>query len=139
MKTLNKNWLALTSIFVSSLIIVVTALTALSQTAPVLTIAPAGTNGIVITVTNAILADSYEVWWTPALGNTAEYPWTLAVPGNVGQTNFLLANWEYPTVFFRGLLDTNAVPLWESANPANPTSGILHVTIASPANGSSLN
>jgi hypothetical protein len=139
MKTMNKTWLALASICVSSLIIVVTALTALSQTAPVLTIAPSGTNGISITVSNAIPADSYEVWWTPVLGNTASYPWTLAAPGTIGETNFLLPNWEYPTVFFRGLLDTNAVPLWESANPGNPASPILNVTIASPANGSSLN
>jgi hypothetical protein len=66
------------------------------------------------------------------------YPWTFAAIGVPGGTNFLLDTEGYPTAFFRAILDTNAIPLWELANPANPASGILKVTIASPANGSVL-
>ncbi len=43
-----------------------------------------------------------------------------------------------PRWLFYGLLDTNAVPLWEEANPGTPGSPILQVTIKSPANGSVL-
>ena len=111
----------------------------LPQAVPVLTIAPTGTNGLSITITNAVPTYSYELWWTPVLGDPVDYPWTAAAVGNIGQTNFILSNWTYPAAFFRGLLDTNAVPLWEAANPSNPTNGILKITIASPANGSTLN
>jgi len=110
-----------------------------AQTAPGLAIVQMATNQISVTVTNGISTDSYELWWTPSIGDTADYPWTTAAVGAIGQTNFILPNWEYSTVFFRGLLDTNAIPLWEAANPNNPGTNILKITIASPANGSSLN
>jgi hypothetical protein len=137
MKTLNKNWLALTGICVSSLIIVVTALTALSQTAPVLTIAPTGTGQMSISISNNIGMADYDLEWTPNLANV-NYPWTFAAIGVPGGTNFILETESYPTAFYRAVLDTNAVPLWKAANPANPASPILTVTIASPANGSVL-
>ena len=108
-----------------------------AQSAPMLTVKPAATNQISITVTNAVPATSYELWWTPNLGDGTDYPWTAAAVGTIGQTNFILPNWEYPSVFFRGLLDTNVVPLWEAANPSNATN-ILKITIASPANGAML-
>jgi hypothetical protein len=71
------------------------------------------------------------------LGDLTDFPWTAAAIGTVGQTNFLLPNWQYPAVFFRGILNTNTVPLWEAADPNNPTS-VLRITIASPANGAVL-
>jgi hypothetical protein len=112
-----------------------------AQTAPVLVIAAAPTNQISISVTNAILTDSYEVWWTPVLGDTTGHPWTLAAPGSIGQTNFLLNKSQFSAVsnvFFMGLLDTNTPPLWENANPSNHGTNILKITIASPANGALL-
>ncbi len=110
-----------------------------AQTAPVLTITSLATNQISIAITNAIPADSYEVWWTPELGNTAAYPGSAAAGGNIGQSNFILNMNGLQTGFFYGLLDTNAVPLWEEADPGTPGSPILKVTIVSPANGSTLN
>jgi hypothetical protein len=41
----------------------------------------------------------------------------------------------YQTGFFRALIDTNSIPLWEAADPNNPSAGILTVFIDSPANG----
>lgn len=138
MKTIGRYSITLAGIFASGLI-VVAALTARSQTAPFLTLAATGTNQLTITITNAIPADSYEVWWTPVLGNTAAYPWSAAAVGNIGQSNFVLNMNGLQMGFFYGLLDTNAVPLWEEASPGTPGSPILQVTIISPANGSTLN
>lgn len=110
------------------------------STPPVLTIAPTGTNALSITVTNAVTGTgSYEVWTTPILGDTVDYPWTGAAMGTNGQTNFVLNIPPYPAGFYQVILDTNAIPLWEAADPHNPSAGILNVWIDSPANGSTLN
>lgn len=119
------------------LVVVATALTAWSQSAPVLTITPLGTNQFSITVTNGVSTANYDLQWTPALGNP-DYPWTFAKIGSTGQTNFNLNMGAYQAGFFRGLLDTNGIPLWEAADPNNPGAGILTVFIDSPANGSNL-
>ena len=106
------------------------------STPPVLTIAPAGTNQYSITITNNIGMTTYDLQWTPVLANPA-YPWTWAVPGAAGQTNYVVnMNGVSDTGFFRTILDTNVPPLWEAADPNNPALGILTVTIDSPANGS---
>ena len=138
MKTPNKLRLTLSGIL-GVYAVATTALTVWSQTAPFLEITPAGSNQFSVTITNGISTDSYELWWTPVLGNTTQYPWSAASVGNIGQTNFVIGKLNYPAVFYRVLLDTNAVPLWENANPGNPGTNILKVTIASPANGSNLN
>jgi hypothetical protein len=135
MKTIKRNWAAIIGIFG---IVVVTALTALSQTAPVLTIAPLGTNQYSITITNGVGGTYYDLEWTPVLGNTVDYPWTFAGVGTSGQTNFMLNMGSYQTGFFRVLVDTNSIPLWEAADPNNPSAGILSVFIDSPANGAVL-
>lgn len=111
---------------------------ALAQTVPVLKIAPSGTNLISVTITNNIGSLDFDLQWTPVLGNT-NFPWTFAAIGVPGGTNFLLGADTYQTTFFRAILDTNAVPLWEQSDPNNPSSGILKVTIASPGNNSNLN
>jgi hypothetical protein len=67
------------------------------------------------------------------------YPWTWAAIGTPGQTNFQLNMGDYQTAFFRTLLDTNSIPLWEAADPNNPSAGILTIIIDTPANGSTLN
>jgi hypothetical protein len=72
--------------------------------------------------------------WTPVLANPS-YPWTFAGVGTPGQTNFMLNMGAYQTGFFRALVDTNSIPLWEAADPNNPGAGILTVFIDSPANG----
>jgi hypothetical protein len=138
MKILNKNWPALAAICASILIAVATALTALSQTAPTLTIASTGTNQMSVTISNNIGTSDYDLEWTPILGN-ANYPWTFAAVGVPGGTNFVVGTAGYPAGFYRVILDSNTVPLWESADPNNPASPILNVTIASPKNGSTLN
>jgi hypothetical protein len=135
MKTLKRNWLTLLGIFSSGLLVVATTSTALSQTVPVLTIAPLGTNQFSITITNNIGSTDFDLQWTPVLAN-AEYPWTWAVIGTPGQTNFLVNMTVYQTGFFRAISDTNSIPLWEAADPNNPGAGILTIFIDSPANGS---
>lgn len=138
MKTIKKNWIAFAAIFCSGLIIIGTALTARSQTAPVLTITQLGTNQFSVSFTNNIGTASYDLQWTPVLANP-DYPWTWAAIGTPGQTNFQLNMADYQTAFFRTLLDTNSIPLWEAADPNNPSAGILTITIDTPANGSTLN
>jgi hypothetical protein len=137
MKTLKKHRLTFFGIFGSGLIVVAVALTARSQTAPVLTITPLGTNNYSIGFTNN--GGTYDLQWTPVLANPA-YPWTWAAIGIPGQTNYLInMNGVSDTGFFRTILDTNAVPLWEAADPNNPSLGPLTIYIDTPANGSTLN
>jgi len=138
MKTIRRHWITAIGICGSGLVIVATALTALSQSAPVLTIAPTGTNQMSITITNGVSTASYDLQWTPVLGNTVIYPWTFAGIGTPGQTNFTVNMGVFQTGFYRGLLDTNGIPLWEAADPNNPSAGILTVFIDSPTNGAVL-
>lgn len=121
----------------ASIMLVVRMVLAQSTPQPVLAITSTTTNQMVITITNNIGMLDYDLQWTPVLGST-NFPWTFAAVGIPGGTNFILAADSYPTTFFRAILDTNAVPLWEAANPNNPASAILNVIIASPANGSVL-
>lgn len=132
MKTIKKHWIIIISA------VVVTALTALSQTAPLLTIAHTGTNQLLITITNGVSAANYDLYWTPVLGNTVDYPWTVTAAGTSGQTNFTVNIGPYSGGFYRALLDTNSIPIWELADPNNPNAGILAVFIDSPANGAVL-
>lgn len=118
---------------------IATALTAWSQIAPIVTIAPTGTNQLSITVTNDIPGTgSYEVWTTPVLGDVTDYPWRGAAMGTNDQTNFVVNMPPYPSGFYEVILDTNVPPLWEAANPDNPGLGVLSITIDSPTNGMTL-
>ena len=134
MKTIRKNW-TLAGICAACLI-VVAALTALAQTAPMLTIAPAGTNQYSIRFTNSIGTASYDIQGTPVLASP-DYPWTWAAIGTPGQTNFVVTA-VYDSSFYRAILDTNSIPLWEAADPNNPSLGALSITIDTPVNGSTL-
>jgi len=131
---MKRHWTALTVTAGCGLLIVTTALTVLSQSVPVLTIAPLGTNQFSVTITNGVGGTYYDLEWTPVLANQI-YPWTFAAVGTPGQTNFMLNMGAYQTGFFRALVDTNSIPLWEAADPNNPGAGILTVFIDSPANG----
>jgi hypothetical protein len=134
MKTIRKNWLPLLGIIGGGLILVSVTLTALSQTAPVLTITPLGTNQYSVTFTN-YPASTWDLQWTPVLANP-DYPWTWAAIGTNGQSSFQVNMADYQIGFFRTILDTNSIPLWELADPNNPALGPLTITIDSPANGS---
>jgi hypothetical protein len=106
-----------------------------SQSVPVLSITSVpGTNQFFITFTNTDA--TYDIQETPVLGNQ-DYPWTWAAVGSPGQTNFIVTS-IYPQDFYRAILDTNSIPLWEMADPNNPSLGALAVTIDSPANGSTI-
>jgi hypothetical protein len=137
MKTLRSHRIALGTICASGLIMAATIFDARSQTAPVLTIAALGTNQFSVTITNGVSAGNYEVWWTPVLADP-DYPWTTLAVGTSGQTNFNLNMGVYDTGFFQAVQDTNAIPLWEAANPTNQSLGILTVLIDSPTNGATL-
>jgi hypothetical protein len=134
MKTIRRHWLTLFGILTGGFVVVATALTVWSQTAPLLTIVPLGTNQFSIRFTN-YPPSTWDLQWTPVLADT-NYPWTWVAIGTNGQSNYLVnLNGVSDTGFFRTLLDTNTIPLWEAANPNNPALGILSVTIDSPANG----
>lgn len=102
---------------------------------PYLTLAPTGTNEFLITVFNNTEPANYELWYTPVLANPT---WTAVTAGTPGETNFVVSMGSYYTGFFRAYQDTNAIPLWEAANPTNQSLGVLSVCIDSPTNGSSL-
>ncbi|MDE3099473.1 MAG: hypothetical protein KGJ88_08355 [Verrucomicrobiota bacterium] len=104
---------------------------------PVVSIAPYGTNQVAVVITNAVTNVTYDLYWTPALGNP-NYPWTGAALGTVGQSNFIIGE-STPDGFFKALLDTNNIPIWELADPNNPALGPLSITIDSPLNGSTFN
>ena len=114
---------------------------AMAQSAPVLTIAPLGTNQFSITITNGSGTGNYELYWTPVLANP-DYPWSLAAIGTTGQTNFMVSMGTYQIGFFEVIAGTDwdgdGVVNWQDANPNDPTIGILTVTIDSPATGSTL-
>jgi hypothetical protein len=135
MKTLKKHRLKLFGILIGGIIIVV-ALSARSQIPPVLTITPLGTNQFSISFTN-YPASTWDLQWTPILDDP-DYPWTFAAVGTPGQSNYVLNMENYQSGFFRTILDTNSVPLWEEADPNNPDAGILTVFIDSPTNHSTL-
>jgi hypothetical protein len=132
MKPINMYQKTILGILGGAALVIATALTAWAQSAPVLTITPLGTNQFSISFTNN--GGTYDLQSTPVLANP-EYPWTWAAIGTNSQTNFLVTG-VYQTGFYRAILDTNSIPLWEAADPNNPALGALTITIDSPANGS---
>jgi hypothetical protein len=109
----------------------------LAQTAPFLTVTQTGTNQLLITITNGVSAATYDLYTTPVLDNSS-YPWTAAVIGTNGQTNFTVSAGPFQAGFYRAVLDTNGIPIWQAADPNNPSAGILAVFIDSPTNGAML-
>lgn len=121
MKILNKHWFPLLGIIGGGMLMVAVALTAWSQTAPTLTIAPTGTNAVSITV-NGTNSATYYLEMTPILGNT-NFPWTIIANGAPGQTNFTVSM-LFNDSFFQVLVATN-----------NPGQGLIAVFIDNPTNG----
>src|ERR1700722_11611730 len=99
MKISEANWKTHAGMFAGIFLAAVTVITALAQTAPVLTITSLGTNQFSVVITNNIGTATYDLLWTPVLANP-DYPWTWAAPGMPGQTNFLLNMQGYPEGFF---------------------------------------
>jgi hypothetical protein len=91
---------------------------------PYLTIAPTGTNQLLITVINTNPA-TYYLQMTPVLANT-NYPFAVIANGVAGQSNFTVNVGPFVDEFFRVLMATN-----------NPGQGIA-VFIDSPANGANV-
>lgn len=137
MKTIRTRWFGISGVLVAALIVTAVVFNAWSQTAPVLTISQTGTNQLLITISNGVSTANYDLYWTPVLANS-DYPWTATVIGNTGQTNFTINDAVYSSGFFRVLVDTNSIPIYELADPNNPSAGILAVTIDSPVNGAVL-
>jgi hypothetical protein len=107
-------------------------------TAPVLTIAPLGSNQFNIVITNAVTTTNYTLFWTPVLSDQ-NYPWQVLGTNAVGETNFIVDGGTWQSLFFKVLLgsdsDGDGVLQWQDAQPDNPNVGILSVTIDSPTNG----
>jgi hypothetical protein len=101
---------------------------------PYLTLVPIGTNQLLITVYNDQGPANYELWYTPVLANPA-YPWSAVDGGSPGQTNFVVNIGPFQTGFYRAIWDTNSIPIWQAADPYNPSAGVLTVFIDSPTNG----
>lgn len=129
----------LTRAFLVAGFFICTAIGLAQITPPVLTVTPVGTNQLSVTFTNSP-PTTWDLQWTPALAGS-EYNWSWIKTGSYAQTNFTMSMDELsgsPTAFFRTILDTNAIPLWEAADPNNPAAGILTVTIDSPTNGAAI-
>lgn len=127
--------LARTSVVAGILLYATSGLT--QSTPPVLTVTPTGSNQLLITITNGVSVTTYDIYTTPVLGDTVNYPWTATMIGTNGQTNFTVTM-LYPNSFYRAVVDTNAVPIWAAADPSNPGAGYLAVFIDSPTNGAVL-
>lgn len=114
--------------------------------APGLSAIPTGTNQIMITVTNGSPIGLYEIWWTeflePNALNLTNGLWQPVYTGTNGQTNFVLDLGDFDTSFFRALngndFDLDGIPNSQDARPFDASTGILRVTIESPANGSNV-
>lgn len=104
---------------------------------PVLTITPTGSNQMTINITNGVSTANYDLYWTPVLADPS-HPWQAVVIGSTGQTNFTVSMGIWQSQFYRVVVDTNAVPIWQAADPNNPGAGILAVFIDSPASGTIL-
>jgi len=134
MNMITKQRLTLLGLSGGGFIVLASTLTAWGQISPILTITPVATNQYSIIFTNNIGTSSYDLQGTPVLASSY-YPWTWAAIGTPGETNFVVTS-PYPSGFYRAILDTNSVPLWEGADPNNPALGALSISIDSPTNGS---
>jgi hypothetical protein len=109
---------------------------------PGLTIASSGTDQVQIVITNGSSSVNYEIYRTPVLDDTLNYPFILHLIGNQGQTSFV-ANLGIDTRgFFRAAVgsdwDGDGIPNFQDAQPSSTNAGVLTITIDSPANGANI-
>lgn len=140
MKKLRRYWLCLASCLGGGAILAFVAFSVLADAPPpALKISPSGTNQISVTITNSVSTTNYTLFWTPVLGDAVDYPWEAIEVGSIGQSNFTFDISSSSVGFFRAaLLASDGVPPWEAADPNNPNSPILTVSIISPADGSTV-
>ncbi len=84
---------------------------------PVLQVVPAGAGPFSIIITNGMSGATYELQTTPVLGDTVNYPWTIAAAGCASQTNFTMPAGLSPVAFYRAVLYSNGIPPWETVAP----------------------
>jgi hypothetical protein len=134
--------IALLSAFVGAFTFVAVLATGQSVPQPVLTIVATNGTQFQLTITNAVASTNYEIYRTPLLSDT-NFPWTLHIIGNVGQSNFVVDAEVFDTGYFRAGIgsdwDLDGVFNDRDANPFDATIGILSITIDSPTNGSTIN
>jgi hypothetical protein len=138
MKTIRRYWVTLASCFGVSAAVALIAINVFADAPqPVLTISSLGSNQFLVTITNSLSTTNYTLFWTPALSDPNN-PWEAIAAGSVGQSNFTILDAAgYPAGFFRvALLPGTGVPPWEAADPSDPNSPILSVSITIPADGS---
>ena len=138
MKKIRRYWLTLASCFGIGAAIALIALNVFADAPqPVLTISPLGSNQFLVTITNSLSTTNYTLFWTPVLGDSNNFPWEAISAGTIGQSNFPVDGGGYPAGFFRvALLTSGGIPPWERADPNDPNSPILSVSITTPADGS---
>jgi len=123
MKMTRNLWITLASLCVT-VVVAIAAFTAFAD-APVLTIAPLGTNTYSITITNGVSTTNYTLLWTPALADV-NYPWVSLGIGDIGQTNFNVDGGDWQVGFFKAFVGAKNLSL-------------LNVTIDYPTNGTVFN
>jgi hypothetical protein len=103
---------------------------------PGLSIQLASTNQALLTVTNAVAGNSYEIYSIQDLGGT----WSLMLTGAVNETNFTVPTTPELYRFYKARTgnddDGDGVPNFKDGNPNDPSVGVLTITIDFPANGS---
>jgi hypothetical protein len=137
MKKLRRYWLGLASCLSAGAMLAFIAHNVFADAPPpALTISSLGSNEFNVTITNSLATTNYTLFWAPAL-NDPDNPWEVLSVGAVGQSNFTVDASGFPALFFRAALISSAgVPPWEAADPSDPNSPILSVSITIPADGS---
>jgi hypothetical protein len=103
---------------------------------PGITISSLGSNQFLVAITNSLSTTNYTLYWTPVLSDPNN-PWEPIGAGAVGQSNFMVNGGDFPVGFFRvALVPATGVPPWERADPNDPNSPILSVSITIPVDGS---
>jgi hypothetical protein len=137
MKTLKGYGITLISCLGVSAAVVLIAINVFADAPqPAITISSLGSNQFLVAITNSLSTTNYTLFWTPVLADPNN-PWEAIAAGSVGQSNFMVDGGAYPVGFFRvALVPATGVPPWERADPNDPNSPILSVSITIPADGS---
>lgn len=140
MKTPAKHAASLAGISALGAVLVVATLNLLADVPqPVLRITPLGTNQFLVVITNGVTNVNYEIYRTPVLGDDLNYPFTLHIIGNLGQTNFTIDMGPDASGFILAGIgsdwDADGIENYRDANPNDPNVGVLSVTIDSPTSG----
>ncbi len=111
-----------------------------SAAAPGLSIALSSNDTVLLTVTNAVANEAYEIYTTNSVSDNMA--WSLSITGAIGVSNFSVYTWPATRMFFKARAsndwDSDGIPNFKDANPNNTNVGILTITIDSPANGSTI-